>query len=129
MLTASIHQVKLVIIADALNLIAKEPDILRKPHTDLIVTPHLGEMARLQSVTISYIQDHLVDSAEEFARTYNLICVLKDARTVTAIPYSRTYINLSGNNGMSTGGSGDVLTGIIRSQPHSITENYTIKVK
>lgn len=105
--------VPVVLDADALNLIAKEPDILRKPHTDLIVTPHLGEMARLQSVTISYIQDHLVDSAEEFARTYNLICVLKDARTVTAIPYSRTYINLSGNNGMSTGGSGDVLTGVI----------------
>lgn len=105
--------VPVVLDADALNLIAKEPDILRKPHTELIVTPHLGEMARLQGVTVSYIQDHLVETAEEFARTYNLICVLKDARTISAIPYSRTYINLSGNNGMSTGGSGDVLTGVI----------------
>ena len=105
--------VPVVLDADALNLIAKEPDILRKPHTELIVTPHLGEMARLQGVTVSYIQDHLVETAEEFARTYNLICVLKDARTITAVPYSRTYINLSGNNGMSTGGSGDVLTGVI----------------
>ena len=105
--------VPVVLDADALNLIAREPDILRKPHTDLIVTPHLGEMARLQGVTISYVQDHLVESAEEFSRTYNLICVLKDARTITAIPYARTYVNLSGNNGMATGGSGDVLTGVI----------------
>ena len=105
--------VPVIMDADALNVIAEETDILRKPHTDLIVTPHLGEMARLQGVTVSYIQDHLVESAEEFARTYNLICVLKDARTITAIPYERTYVNLSGNNGMATGGSGDVLTGVI----------------
>lgn len=105
--------VPLIMDADALNIISEETDVLRKPHTDLIVTPHLGEMARLQGVTVSYIQDHLVESAEEFARTYNLICVLKDARTVTAVPYERTYVNLSGNNGMATGGSGDVLTGVI----------------
>lgn len=105
--------VPVIMDADALNVIAEETDILRKPHTDLIVTPHLGEMARLQGVTVSYIQDHLVESAEDFARTYNLNCVLKDARTITAIPYERTYVNLSGNNGMATGGSGDVLTGVI----------------
>lgn len=105
--------VPVILDADALNVIAEETDILRRPHTDLIVTPHLGEMARLQGVTVSYIQDHLVESAEEFARTYHLNCVLKDARTITAIPYVRTYINLSGNNGMATGGSGDVLTGVI----------------
>lgn len=105
--------VPVIMDADALNVISEDTDILRKPHTDLIVTPHLGEMARLQGVTVSYIQDHLVESAEEFARTYNLICVLKDARTITAIPYERTYLNLSGNNGMATGGSGDVLTGVI----------------
>lgn len=105
--------VPVIMDADALNVISEETDILRKPHTDLIVTPHLGEMARLQGVAISYIQDHLVESAEEFARTYNLICVLKDAGTITAVPYERTYLNLSGNNGMATGGSGDVLTGVI----------------
>lgn len=105
--------VPVVLDADALNVIAAEVDVLRKPHTDLIVTPHLGEMARLQGVTVSYIQDHLLESAREFAQLYHLICVLKDARTITAIPYARTYVNLSGNNGMSTGGSGDVLTGVI----------------
>lgn len=105
--------VPVIMDADALNVISEDTEILRKPHTDLIVTPHLGEMARLQGVAVSYIQDHLTESAEEFARTYNLICVLKDARTITAVPYERTYINLSGNNGMATGGSGDVLTGVI----------------
>lgn len=105
--------VPMVLDADALNILSEEPEILRRPHTDLIVTPHLGEMARLKKATISYIRDHLVETAEEFARAYHLICVLKDARTVTAVPYQMTYVNLSGNNGMATGGSGDVLTGVI----------------
>lgn len=107
--------VPLVLDADALNLIAEETEVLRKPHTDLIITPHLGEMARLNDTPVSYLQAHLVESAQEFARTYNLICVLKDARTVTAIPYGMTYLNMTGNNGMATGGSGDVLTGVIAS--------------
>ena len=105
--------VPVVLDADALNVIAKEPDILRKTHTDLIITPHLGEMARLSGMTVPYIQEHLVECAREFSRTYHLICVLKDARTVTAIRGGQTYLNLSGNNGMATGGSGDVLTGVI----------------
>jgi NAD(P)H-hydrate epimerase len=70
-------------------------------------------MARLCGVTISYIKDHLLESAQEFARTYNVILAQKDARTITSIPCGMTYVNLSGNNGMATGGSGDVLTGII----------------
>ncbi len=105
--------VPLILDADALNVIAEDTEVLRKPHTDLIVTPHLGEMARLIQSPVSYIQAHLMECAREFARTYNVICVLKDARTVTAIPYGMTYLNLSGNNGMATGGSGDVLTGIL----------------
>ena len=59
------------------------------------------------------IQNKLIECAQEFAQKYDLICVLKDFHTVTAIPYGMTYINLSGNNGMATGGSGDVLSGII----------------
>lgn len=105
--------VPVVMDADALNILAEEPEALLKPHTEMIVTPHLGEMARLQRATVSYIQDHLMESAEEFARTYQVICTLKDARTVTAVPFENTFVNLSGNNGMATGGSGDVLTGII----------------
>ncbi len=107
--------VPLVLDADALNIISEDTEILRRPHTELILTPHLGEMSRLNHMPISYLQEHLLESAEEFSRTYNLICVLKDAVTITAIPYGQTIVNLSGNNGMATGGSGDVLTGVIAS--------------
>lgn len=105
--------VPVILDADALNIISENTDILREAHTELIVTPHLGEMARLLGVAVLYIQEHLLECAKEFARTYHLICVLKDARTVTSILGERTYVNLSGNNGMATGGSGDVLTGVI----------------
>lgn len=105
--------VPVILDADALNIIAENPDMLQNNHTELIVTPHLGEMARLKHLMVPYIKEHIVELAEEFSRMYNLICVLKDARTVTAVPYEMTYINLSGNNGMATGGSGDVLAGVI----------------
>ncbi len=105
--------VPLVADADALNIIAEDTQILLKPHTEMIVTPHMGEMARLSGLSVSYLKENRFSAAEEFAREYNVICVLKDARTVTAVPYGRTYLNLSGNDGMATGGSGDVLAGII----------------
>lgn len=105
--------VPLIVDADALNILAKEPEQLLRPHTDMIVTPHLGEMARLTGDAVSLIQARLVESAFTFAQTYNVVCVLKDFHTVTAVPYSLGYLNLSGNNGMATAGSGDVLSGII----------------
>ena len=70
-------------------------------------------MARLACASVSYVKDNLIAQAEEFARAYNVICVLKDARTVCAIPYGKTYLNLTGNHGMATAGSGDVLCGLI----------------
>lgn len=99
--------------ADALNIIAKDTNMLLVPHTEYVMTPHLGEMSRLTEDSVSYIQTRLIEVAEEFARQYNVICVLKDWHTVTGIPYRQTYMNLSGNNGMATAGSGDVLSGII----------------
>lgn len=99
--------------ADALNVIAEDVNVLLRPHTELVVTPHLGEMSRLSGDLVSYIQNHLIEVAEEFARQYNVICVLKDEHTVTAVPYSQAYLNLSGNAGMATAGSGDVLSGVI----------------
>ena len=78
-----------------------------------MITPHLGEMSRLTGDAVSFLQMKLIESCQEFAREYNVISVLKDERTVTAIPYGQTFLNLSGNSGMATAGSGDVLTGII----------------
>lgn len=62
---------------------------------------------------MAYLQNHLIEAADEFARQYNVICVLKDEHTATAIPYSQTWLNVSGNAGLATAGSGDVLSGII----------------
>lgn len=99
--------------ADALNLIAGDVNILLRPHTELVVTPHLGEMSRMSGDSVSYIQNHLIEVAEEFARQYNVVCVLKDEHTAIGVPYGQTYLNLSGNEGMATAGSGDVLSGVI----------------
>lgn len=105
--------VPIVVDADALNLLSEELELLKGPHTDLIVTPHLGEMSRLVDMPTEYIKKNILMTAQEFSREYNVICVLKDARTITSIPYGKTYVNPSGNHGMATAGSGDVLTGII----------------
>ena len=99
--------------ADALNIIAQNTNILLKNHTDWVVTPHLGEFSRLTGQDISWIQNNLTETALEFARTYDVICVLKDFHTITANPYGLSFLNLSGNNGMATAGSGDVLSGVI----------------
>lgn len=107
--------VPVLLDADALNLVAEDSSVLLHPHTEMIVTPHLGEMSRLTGEGISYIQAHLLEVAEEFSRQYNVICVLKDEHTVTSVPNEQTYLNFSGNNGMATAGSGDVLSGIIGS--------------
>lgn len=107
--------VPVVLDADALNLLSEDTDVLLRTHADYIVTPHPGEMARLTGNAISYIKTKLLENAQEFADRYNVICVLKDFHTVTAVPYGLSYVNLSGNSGMATAGSGDVLAGIIGS--------------
>ena len=107
--------VPMVVDADALNIIAEQTEQLLRPHTELVLTPHLGEMSRLKQLAVSYIKENIEQVAEDFAREYNVICVLKDSRTVAAIPYGKTFINRNGNSGMATAGSGDVLSGIIGS--------------
>ena len=99
--------------ADALNILALNTESLLLPHTEYILTPHVGEFSRLTNKSVFWIQNHLIEAAVEFARMYDVVCVLKDFRTVSANPYGLSYLNVSGNNGMATGGSGDVLAGII----------------
>ena len=105
--------VPMVVDADALNILAEDIHRLLHPHTEMVITPHLGEMSRLKNESVSFIAEHMIETAEEFAREYQVICVLKDAASVTAVPFCQTYINTSGNDGMATAGSGDVLSGII----------------
>ncbi len=100
--------------ADGLNILATHLDWLKEATGEnLIVTPHPGEMSRLLRTSTSEVKENLAASAKAFSEAHGVVCVLKDARTVTAVPDGRVWVNTSGNNGMATGGSGDVLSGII----------------
>ena len=103
----------LVIDADGLNVLAHNPDILKKARAAVVLTPHPGEMARLMGTTTQAVQADRIGIARKFSAAYNVIVVLKGARTVIAEPGGHVYINATGNPGMASGGMGDVLTGMI----------------
>jgi hydroxyethylthiazole kinase-like uncharacterized protein yjeF len=103
----------LVLDADALNAIAHDVSVLKRLKTTAVITPHPGEMARLTGKSTDQVQRDRVNMAREFASKWGVITVLKGFRTVVALPDETIYINLTGNPGMATAGTGDVLTGII----------------
>ncbi len=105
--------IPMVIDADGINLIAKKPEILKKKKAPIILTPHPGELSRLIKVPTQEINQKRLETALEWAKKLNIILVVKGAGTITAIPEGRAFINPTGNPGMASGGSGDVLTGII----------------
>ena len=105
----------LIIDADGLNAITDDPSILLSLKHTPVITPHPGEMSRLTGMTVREILDDTVNLARDFAMKYNTVVVLKDARSVIAAPDGRVIINITGNPSMATGGSGDVLTGVISS--------------
>jgi NAD(P)H-hydrate epimerase len=118
--TAFVHAVveragvPLVIDADALNAFAGEADrLVGRDGVDVIITPHPGEMARLTGLSIEDVQAHRLDVARDFATAHHVHVVLKGHRTIVATPDGKAFINLTGNAGMATGGTGDVLTGMI----------------
>lgn len=105
----------LVIDADALNCICNKPEILKNLKAPAIITPHPGEMARLLHSTPKTVNSNRENTAIDFAKKFGVITVLKGAGTIIASPDGEVYINHTGNSGMATGGSGDVLSGIIGS--------------
>jgi NAD(P)H-hydrate epimerase len=106
--------VPLVLDADALYAFAGEGDrLLGREGLDLIVTPHAGEMARLVGRTAEDVQAHRLEVARAFAADHRVHVVLKGYRTIIASPEGRTSINPTGNAGMATAGSGDVLSGVV----------------
>lgn len=102
-----------LIDADGLNILSGEPEWLKKLPASCIVTPHLGEMARLTGEPVEALQRSFLTSAKDFADRYGIVCVLKDFRTTVAAFCGLQYLNLTGNDGMATAGSGDVLSGVI----------------
>lgn len=117
-------KVPVIIDADGLNLLSETMDpeyhdigsrwnyLAKTLQEETILTPHVMEYSRLLGVPVSEISNNRIDTIDVNSYNSNLIVALKDARTIVTKPGSR-YINISGNNGMATGGSGDVLTGII----------------
>lgn len=103
----------MVLDADALRIIGGNEALKLKLTDRHVLTPHPGEMAALTGHSIEEIQQDPVTEAREFSHIYETSCVLKGARTVVTRRVGRDYINVTGNSGMATAGSGDVLSGII----------------
>ncbi|MDD2189407.1 MAG: NAD(P)H-hydrate dehydratase [Eubacteriales bacterium] len=99
--------------ADGLNLLRGDLDVIKKAKADIIITPHPGEAAKLLGRKTAEINRDRLQSARELAAAAGAVTVLKGAGSVVATPDGETYINTTGNPGMATAGSGDVLSGVI----------------
>lgn len=102
-----------VLDADGLNLLAENPEWKKYLGSHVILTPHMGEMSRLTGKSIRELKSDRAGAARALVAETGAVCVLKDACTVTAAPDGRAWINLLGNAGMATAGSGDVLSGVL----------------
>lgn len=111
--------------ADALNILSKTD--ISFSGDNIIVTPHIGEMSRLTGKSITDIKADITGTAVDYAKAHHCVCVLKDARTIVT-DGNNIYINVSGNDGMATGGSGDVLSGMITSLMAQGMECFTAAV-
>ncbi len=106
--------VPVVLDADGINAFASHPEGLSNDNGQgVVITPHPGEMARLLGTTISAVQKSRIECAEETSARHSIHTILKGYQTVIASPAGRILINTTGNPGMATGGSGDILAGMV----------------
>ncbi len=104
----------LVLDADALTVVADDPDRLRaRRATDLVITPHPGEMGRLVGQSAEWVQSDRIESARRFATDHRAVVILKGYRTLVATPAGAVFVNPTGNPGLATPGTGDILTGMV----------------
>lgn len=103
----------LVIDADALSCISTDLTMLNDINVPTIITPHMGEMARLTALTIEEVTNDIFNTASSFAKEHEIVVVLKGYNTVIATPDGDVFQNSTGNAGLAKGGSGDVLAGMI----------------
>ncbi len=106
-------QVPLVIDADGINIIAEDVSVLESKKCKIILTPHLGEMSKLLGLSVQDVIDQRYKVITEFANRYHVTVVLKDYDTVIVDEAGKLYVNICENPGLSKGGSGDVLAGMI----------------
>ena len=109
-------KVPVVIDADGLNIVASNPESLARLRAPAVLTPHPGEFARLAGLSVDEVVRHRLELAPGFASKHGVIVVLKGHRTLIAAPDGRVFVNPTGNPGMASGGTGDVLGGMIASQ-------------
>jgi NAD(P)H-hydrate epimerase len=108
-------KIPIIIDADGINALSTNINVLKECNCPVIITPHPGEMSRLTGYDVEYIQSNRIEVARNFAKEWNVTVVLKGARTVIAYSNQDVFINCTGNAGMATGGTGDVLSGVIAS--------------
>lgn len=106
-------QIPIILDADGLYALSKDMDMLSHCGCNLIFTPHEMEFSRISGHTLEEIHKNRLELSEKFAAEFGVTLVLKGAKTVICAPDGTQYINILGNNGMATGGSGDVLAGMI----------------
>lgn len=120
------YSTPMVLDADGLNAFDGRADKLSGQGRALVITPHPGEMARLTGLSIPEVQRDRIGIARSFARKHEVTVVLKGHRTLIAQPDGEVWVNTTGNPGMATGGTGDVLTGMvagmIAQNPQRVTE-------
>jgi NAD(P)H-hydrate epimerase len=104
---------RIVLDADGINALEGNSGILKKKRGDIVITPHVLEFSRLSGLSIEEIKKNRITLAKKFIMQYNSVFVLKGFRTIVAHRNRALYVNSTGNSGMATAGSGDVLTGII----------------
>jgi NAD(P)H-hydrate epimerase len=107
------YKMQIVLDADGLNAFEDRAAELKDKAGEIVITPHPGEMARLTGLSIPAVQRDRLNVARSFAREHQLIVVLKGNRTLIAQPDGSVWVNTTGNPGMSTGGTGDILTGMV----------------
>jgi NAD(P)H-hydrate epimerase len=125
--------VPVIVDADGLNAFTEHiGELCGEPARPVVVTPHPGEMARLIGRDTAFIAADRAGAASDLARRNNLYVILKGYRTIVATPDGAVYVNPTGNPGMATGGSGDILTGLLAgivAQPlGSFTERLCLAV-
>ncbi len=106
-------RVPVILDADALNILSPHPEILKTLKIPVVLTPHPGEFARLLDCSTSDVKKNKLELVSRFAQDYGVYLVLKGYRTLTATPDGNIFINPTGNPGMATAGSGDVLSGML----------------
>ena len=103
----------LLVDGDGLTALCAHLDIMKERKAETILTPHLGEMSRITKMTIPELDANKLDILQRTAKDLNAMIILKGAHSLIGYPDERIFINMSGNPGMATAGSGDVLTGTI----------------